>query len=120
MKISGIYAMKNIPKKLIPQNLIVGRNVVVVKDLLINKRFGHVLLGKYIVAILAKVLKKHIKLTEEEINSLNNTTEVRDHCRITGKYRGLAHQKCNRSCRLTDKIPVIFHHLRGYESHFIM
>ena len=32
----------------------------------------------------------------------------------------MAYQKCNRNFRLTDKIPVIFHNLRGYDSHFIM
>ena len=45
---------------------------------------------------------------------------VRDHCHITGKYRGAAHNRCNRSFRLTNKIPVIFHNLKGYDSHLIM
>ena len=45
---------------------------------------------------------------------------VRDHCHITGIYRGAAHNKCNRSIRLTDKIPVIFHNLKGYDLHLIM
>ena len=50
----------------------------------------------------------------------NKSTKVRDHCHVTGKYRGSAHQTCNLNFRLTDKIPVIFHNLRGYDSHFIM
>ena len=48
---------------------------------------------------------------------------VRDHCHITGKYRGSAHQDCNLKLRINPKemkIPVIFHNLRGYDSHFIM
>ena len=45
---------------------------------------------------------------------------VRGHCHITGKYRGSAHQDCNINYGLTDKIPVIFHNLKRYDSHFIM
>ena len=45
---------------------------------------------------------------------------VRDHCHITGKYRGSAHQDCNLNFHLTDEIPVIFYNLRDYDSHFIM
>ena len=48
---------------------------------------------------------------------------VRDHCHITGKYRGSAHQPCNLQLKVDHnkiKIPVIFHNLRGYDSHFIM
>ena len=44
---------------------------------------------------------------------------MRDHCRVTRKYRGSAHNAFNRSYRLTNKIPVIFHNLRGYDSHLI-
>ena len=45
---------------------------------------------------------------------------VRDHCHITGKFRG---SECNLKLRIKPegiKIPVIFHNLRGYDSHFIM
>ena len=45
---------------------------------------------------------------------------VRDHCHITGKYRGSADQDCDINYRLTDKILVIFHNLKGYDNHFIM
>ena len=63
-----------------------------------------------------KANKCHIcgkKYTDKDIR-------VRDHCHITGKYRGSAHQDCNLNFQLTDKIPVILHNLRGYDSHFIM
>ena len=49
-----------------------------------------------------------------------NDKQVRDHCYITGKYRRSAHEACNWNFKLTDKIPVIFHNLRGYDSHLIM
>ena len=48
---------------------------------------------------------------------------VRNHCHITGQYRGSAHQDCNLKLKISPKeftIPVIFHNLRGYDSHFIM
>ena len=48
---------------------------------------------------------------------------VRDHCHITGKYRGSAHQDCNLKLLLSPtniQIPVFFHNLRGYDSHLIM
>jgi len=55
-------------------------------------------------------------------NKKYNKTDkrVRDHCHVTGKYRGSAHESCNLNFRFIDKIPVIFHNLRGYDSHFIM
>ena len=57
-----------------------------------------------------------IKYTDKDIH-------VRDHCHITGKFRGSAHQDCNLKLQMKPdniKIPVIFHNLRGYDSHFIM
>ena len=46
--------------------------------------------------------------------------KVRDHCHITRKYRGAAHWRCNINLKLTKKIPVIYHNLRGYDSHLII
>ena len=66
-----------------------------------------------------KAIKCHIcdqQYTDKDIR-------VRDHCLITGKFRGSAHQDCNLKLRIKPdniKIPVIFHNLRGYDSHFIM
>ena len=45
---------------------------------------------------------------------------VRDHCHITGRYRGSTHQSCNLNFKVTKKIPVVFHNLRGYDEHLIM
>ena len=38
---------------------------------------------------------------------------VRDHFHIIGKYRDSAHWTCNINLKVTQKIPVIFHNLRG-------
>ena len=49
----------------------------------------------------------------------NDGEKVRDHCHVTGKLRGAAHWSCNINLHLTKKVPVIFHNLRGYNSHLI-
>ena len=46
--------------------------------------------------------------------------KVRDHCHITGKFRGAAHFSCNTHFKLNKKAPAIFHNLRGYDSHLII
>ena len=43
----------------------------------------------------------------------------RDHCHITGKFRGAAHWDGNINFQLTKKVPVIFDNLRGCDSHLI-
>jgi hypothetical protein len=43
---------------------------------------------------------------------------VRDHCHLSGKYRGAAHNKCNIDYKIPKFIPVVFHNLSGYDAHF--
>ena len=48
---------------------------------------------------------------------------VKSHDSYTGMFRGSAHEKCEEKMRITAdtlRIPVFFHNLRGYDSHFIM
>ena len=88
--------------------------------------------------IAKKVIKKHfnknlvMSAEDKEIFQTSNIywiwdnlfdvadNKIRDHCHVTGKYRGSSHWSCNINVKLTKKIPVIFHNLKGYEGHLIM
>jgi len=53
---------------------------------------------------------------EELYGEKLENSPVRDHCHITGKYRGSAHNFCNLKSRLEPesiKIPGIFHNLKS-------
>ena len=59
----------------------------------------------------------------EPLLKQNFKDSVKDHCHITGKYRGAAHNACNLKLRIkpkTDPIPVVFHNLRCYDAHHLM
>jgi hypothetical protein len=46
--------------------------------------------------------------------------KVRDHCHLTGNYRGAAHTKCNLNYKIPKFYPVIFHNLSGYDAHLFV
>ena len=46
--------------------------------------------------------------------------KVRDHCHYTGKYRGVAHSKCNSNYKIIKEISVLFNNGSVYDYHFIV
>ena len=92
---------------------------------------------KYCKAVIKKHFNKPLVMTEDDEQRFktrdgshicgekytDKDVRVRDHCHITGKFRGSAHQECNLKLRIKPediKIPVILHNLRGYDNHFII
>ena len=45
---------------------------------------------------------------------------MRDHCRLSGKYRGAAHEVYNVKYKVSTFSPVLFHNLSGYDSHLFI
>ena len=98
-------------------------------------------IGKKFVKSLEKDLKEvhkilktvvPIKISEQEEVSFKNAVKcyacgldlgedrVKDHCYLTGKYRGAAHSKCNLRMRTPKFVPVLFLNLEGYDSHLFV
>ena len=66
---------------------------------------------------------QHKKATSCYVCNCDFTAEnrkVRDHCHVLGNYRGAACNMCNLGMKLTKTIPVIFHNLKGYDSHLLL
>jgi hypothetical protein len=60
----------------------------------------------------------HCSICNECFNE--GETRCRDHDHRTGKFRGASHQKCNINYFNNRYLPVVFHNLRGYDSHLII
>jgi hypothetical protein len=54
------------------------------------------------------------------VTNNHNMRKVAHHDHFTGEYIGAAHDKCNRMCKKSDNIPIVFHNFSGYDSHFII
>ena len=81
-----------------------------------------------------KYFNKELVMTKKDQGDFENLTKcwicdndyidgdvkVRDHCHISGNYRGSVHRDCNINVKLNYKIPVIFLNLKNYNSHLIL
>ena len=86
---------------------------------------------KYCKKIMKEYFNKNSIMTEKEENLFqqsnncwickkfidNDDENVTDHCHVTGKFRGAAHWDWNINFQLTKNIPLIYHNLKGYDSH---
>ena len=75
---------------------------------------------------------KKMVMTDEDKKNFNDTKvshiceenlgndKVRDHCHLTGKYRGAAHNSCNTKYQIPNFFHVIFHNLSGYDCHLFI
>ena len=71
-------------------------------------------------------------LTDEDKEDFENSTNchicdgelgedrVRDHCHLSGKFRGAAHTDCNLNYRTPRIIPIYFHNLSNYDAHLFI
>ena len=66
----------------------------------------------------------HCYLCKEEFDDDDVTMMMRhkDHCHITGEYRGVACRKCNMEHLSLKKVPlpVFFHNCTGYDSKHVI
>ena len=81
--------------------------------------------------ILNNHFNKKFKMTIEDETNYQNSQDcwicnekldkdkVRDHCHITGKYRGAAHSRCYLKLKIPKQLSIIFHNLEVYNGHII-
>lgn len=80
-----------------------------------------------------KEIKPMIPLNNEELQSFQNNNmchicqlpiineaKVKDHCHLSGKYRGPAHSSCNLNYKVPNYFPVIFHNFSKYDCHLFV
>ena len=64
----------------------------------------------------------HCWICEKEFEWFDDPPH-RDHCHVTGVYRGAAHPKCNLNYRIVADsiaVPCFFHNLKSYDAHLII
>ena len=60
----------------------------------------------------------HCHICEEPFEA--SDIRAHDHCHLSGRFKGPAHSECNLNYKNAFYIPIVFHNLSGYDSHFII
>ena len=103
------------------------------KDTVYNLINSMIKESKYCNEVMEKHSNKELVMSKEDNEDFKNSSKcwicdnhyidgdvkVRDHCHISGKYRGSVHRDCNINLRLNHKTPIVFHNLKKYDSHVI-
>ena len=72
------------------------------------------------------IMTRHDKLVYDNSTNCHICNEelsedrVRNHCHLTGKFRGAAHDVCNLKYNDPTLSPVVFNNLSGYDSHLFI
>lgn len=61
---------------------------------------------------------KNCHICEQSIQ--DEKDKVRDHCHLTGAYRGPAHNKCNLDYKIPTFFPIFLHNFSKYDSHLFI
>ena len=64
--------------------------------------------------VMTKIMMKILRLNIY----VDGDIKIRDHCHITGKYKGFVYKNCN--VKVNHKNTIVFHYLKNYNSHLIM
>ena len=98
--------------------------------------FSNCMIGesKYCSDAIKKHFNKKLSMTKKDATDFENFSKlwirdndyvkgdfkVKDHCHITGKYKGSAHRDRKVNVKLNHEISVVFQNLKNYNSHLIM
>ena len=72
------------------------------------------------------IMTMHDKLVYDKVTLCQICNEelsehrVRDHCHLSGKFGGAAHEICKLKYKVSKSSPVVFHNLSGYDSHLFI
>ena len=84
------------------------------------------------IARLNRVFNEPVNMTTNDERNFQNAThchlckkqltdeKFRNHCHLTGRYLGAAHNACNINYKVPTHVPVFFHNLSGYDCHHLM